>query len=408
MSTRLQRSQRLTSFSITAALLGAVTLAGCGEGSPVDTEDEPGEAQLALSPALAEGKRLFEKETFDGNGRTCLHCHGRKTGTISPEDVQDVFEDDPDHPLFAHDGSDDFLGDGAERILAHATILVRRKLPAGVTLVTAPAATSIVVARGVPSTLDTPALDPVLMLDGRAPTLEGQARGAVLGHAQAPAPPTDDQVDLIVEYEKSRKFFSSKATRIFAAGGPPPPLPQGITQAQKRGRKWFEDAPVGPTLNPATPRKGLCASCHSGPLLNQANGLATLPSLGLIPEGERFQSVRVAEINVMDNPVFQFSFQNPDGTTTVVESPDPGRALVTGNFAPPPVGQLSQFKIPILRGARKTGPWFHDNSAKTLNDVVQHYSHFFAQISGQAIDGDPALIMTAQDKADLVAYLKLL
>src|ERR1044072_9634094 len=53
------------------------------------------------------GKPLFDHETFGGNGRTCLTCHGRDTGTISPEEVQARFADDPNDPLFVHDGSDD-------------------------------------------------------------------------------------------------------------------------------------------------------------------------------------------------------------------------------------------------------------------------------------------------------------
>ena len=34
--------------------------------------------------ARRDGRRLFERETFGGNGRTCLTCHSRKTGTVSP------------------------------------------------------------------------------------------------------------------------------------------------------------------------------------------------------------------------------------------------------------------------------------------------------------------------------------
>ena len=35
-----------------------------------------------------EGERLFRKETFGGNGRTCETCHSRSTGTLSPADVR--------------------------------------------------------------------------------------------------------------------------------------------------------------------------------------------------------------------------------------------------------------------------------------------------------------------------------
>ena len=34
---------------------------------------------------LLEGRRLFERETFGGNGRTCETCHSQDTGTVSPE-----------------------------------------------------------------------------------------------------------------------------------------------------------------------------------------------------------------------------------------------------------------------------------------------------------------------------------
>ena len=56
------------------------------------------------------GRRLFEKEKFGGNGRTCLTCHSRDTGTVSPEDAQERFARGPNDPLFQGDGSDDGLG----------------------------------------------------------------------------------------------------------------------------------------------------------------------------------------------------------------------------------------------------------------------------------------------------------
>lgn len=42
-----------------------------------------------------EGRRLFEEETFGGNGRTCATCHAGKFGTLSPADVQRTFLCDP-------------------------------------------------------------------------------------------------------------------------------------------------------------------------------------------------------------------------------------------------------------------------------------------------------------------------
>ena len=65
-----------------------------------------------------------------------------------------VFQD-PSDPLFLHDGLDDFFS-GTTRIAAHATILIERALPEGVVLMDDPAATSVVFARGVPTSVNTP------------------------------------------------------------------------------------------------------------------------------------------------------------------------------------------------------------------------------------------------------------
>src|SRR5262245_65945492 len=70
-----------------------------------------------------DGKRLFERETFGGNGRTCLTCHSAETGTVSPEDARERFLCDPQDPLFLHDESDDRQGNGVYRMLKDATIL---------------------------------------------------------------------------------------------------------------------------------------------------------------------------------------------------------------------------------------------------------------------------------------------
>jgi cytochrome c peroxidase len=57
----------------------------------------------------------------------------------------------------------------------------------------------------------------------------------------------------------------------------------------------------------------------------------------------------------------------------------------------------NQFKIPSLWGVHATAPYFHDNSANTLEEVVDHYADF-------AFAG----VLSDQDKTDIVAYLKLL
>src|SRR5688500_2636918 len=83
-------------------------------------------AEFFRSPVdLFRARHLFERETFGGNGRTCLTCHSRDTGTLSPEDAQRRFAHNRKDPLFLADGSDDGQGAGSQRIRKDATILVR-------------------------------------------------------------------------------------------------------------------------------------------------------------------------------------------------------------------------------------------------------------------------------------------
>jgi hypothetical protein len=340
---------------------------------------------------LSEGKRLFEQETFGGNGRTCLTCHSRETGTISPEDAQRRFAQNPRDPLFLHDGSDDGKGNGTTRMLSDATFLVEIPLPANVTLADDPKARSVVLKRGTPTTLNTPALDPVLMLDGREPNLESQAAGAIRSHYQNARQPRPEELKRIAEFQKTPGFFSSLQLLIYAYLGPEPRLPRGRTESEKRGQRFFEDAPFAPGK-----KEGVCALCHSGPMLNQTNRFVPFQ-----PPGSRFSNVAVSEFNTAANRVRDFIFHNPDGSTTIVRSPDPGRALLTGRPEPGNFDNLNAFKIPTLWGIRHTAPYFHDNSAKTLEAVADHYQRFLKIVASP-------VILTEQDKADMVAYMKLL
>jgi cytochrome c peroxidase len=130
-------------------------------------------------------------------------------------------------------------------------------------------------------------------------------------------------------------------------------------------------------------------------MLNETNKFIPAPPF---QAGGRFQSVAVSEFNDAGNPVFDFVFTNDDGSTTLISSPDPGRALITGNAKD--FESVNAFKIPSLWGIPRTAPYFHDNSAKTLDDVARHYARFFAAIS--------PIQLTEQDQKDMIAYMKLL
>ena len=81
---------------------------------------------------------------------------------------------------------------------------------------------------------------------------------------------------------------------------------------------------------------------------------------------------------------------------------DPGRMAITGRS-----GDLGKFKVPGLRNVAVTGPYMHDGSLATLEEVVEQY----ARGGRGGPNTDPAiapLALTTAEKADLVAFLRAL
>ena len=383
-------------------------------GSVISLSTGRGQAELGaeLSRKKLNGRKLFERETFGGNGRTCLTCHAKRTGTLTLEDVQRIIEKaDPDDPFLIHDALDDD-GVGTTRVETHGTIRITIPLPPWVSMADDPGATHVSVFRGTPSTLNTPALDPVLMHDGRAPTLQQQALDAIHDHTQNVVEPTPAELDAIAEFQRTDpQFFSSHELRRFAAGGPPPELPPGRTPAQKRGRMFLVDAPFTPPS-----KNGICALCHGGPMLNTVNQ-AHSDFSGNIPPGVRFINTGVTLVNEPNNPIRTWVINDGINPVVTIRSPDLGLLLNPAPPSPPPTiipraffAEL--FKIPTLWGVAETAPYFHNNGAKTLRDAVAHYQRFFNFTEAQDPVGSRSLggfiELTDNDVDDIVAYLKLL
>jgi cytochrome c peroxidase len=95
-----------------------------------------------------------------------------------------------------------------------------------------------------------------------------------------------------------------------------------------------------------------------------------------------------AAVRTPDMPLYTFRNKT---TGELVQTTDPGRALITGKWK-----HMSVFKGPILRGLAARAPYFHNGFAATLADVVEFYSGRFN------------IGLTAQEKSDLVAFLKAL
>jgi cytochrome c peroxidase len=367
-----------------------------------------------------DGRKLFDEEIFGGNGRTCATCHSKDTGTLTLADIQRVIDKgDPGDPLLIGDALDED-GVGTTRIQAHGTIRMTIPLPPWVSLADDPGATHVTVFRGIPSTRNTPALDPILLYDGRAPTLQEQALGAIHDHTQNTVEPTAAELDAIAEFQRSDPhFFSSAELKKFAATGAPPELPPGITPAEKRGRTFLIDAPFEPPS-----KKGICALCHSGPMLNTVSQAHSTFTGGVPRPGVRFFNIGVNIVNAPNNPIRTWIVNDGVHAPSVIRSPDIGLLLhPTLEMHPshpplPPIAFLPRviladnFKIPTLWGVKDTAPYFHDNGAKTLRDAVAHYKRFFNFTEAQDPVGSQSLggriELTDDDVDDIVAYLQLL
>lgn len=123
-----------------------------------------------------------------------------------------------------------------------------------------------------------------------------------------------------------------------------------LSDSQYRGFKVFVD-----------PAKGNCAACHNGP-------------------------------NFTDNGFHNIGLRSKD----------------EGRFAIRKVAAMKgAFKTPTLRDIEITAPYYHDGSAATLRDVVDHYVRGGDDRSNVSADVRP-LDLSEQDKQDLIAFMQAL
>ena len=216
----------------------------------------------------------------------------------------------------------------------------------------------------------------IFMWDGREKSLEAQATGPIVNPDEM-----HNSVDKMIKTLKSipgyvREFNKAfyglgiNATRyrtaiamyqrmVVAHNSPFDRWIQGdvnaMTTQQVRGFEIFRD-----------PGKGNCMVCHRPPNFTD-NGFH---NIGLPAFGKK----------------------NPD----------------VGRFGQIPVDMTrGAFKTPPLRNIAQTAPYFHDGSARTLMDVVNHYT------TGGVVTTNlsPNMIkpnLSTQDKKDLVAFLEAL
>jgi cytochrome c peroxidase len=382
--------------------------------------DAEGAWEALGPPSPVRGMMLFDHETFGGNGRTCSTCHVRSDRTtLTPDRVQQQFMSHPTGPLFRSIDSDDGMSESYELMLEDANVRIPVTLPANVTVspvdginvVLLPSGLYRVFLRRSTPTVHNIALENLLMWDGReGDDLAQQAISAVLTHLEPARIPTPEEAEDIAAFQ--RTLFTDPSLEDFAEGGAPPVLPAGHTPAQRRGRRFFEDV---------APPFGLCAQCHSGPGMNEVNEFNPLEAAGA-----RFSTNFSSELDAT-LPRYTYSFAMPDGTIRRTYSSDPGRALVTGDPCEQPAncvvnpvdpttnigGMPSVFRIPSLWGVSGTAPYFHANSVRDLEALVEHYQIFFdITAAGLVPILGPALaaqfVIDDAEAADILAYLEVL
>ena len=278
--------------------------------------------------------------------------------------------------------------------------------------------------------------------------LAHQALDATLGHAQAAANPTDEQLQQIVAFELSTftaQQIDHEAGDLAARGahgGPTylstaPYYPgindslgdnptgasfdanafalfspwQNLMQANPRtparesiarGEVLFNTAPVTiqdvKGLNDAlgiTTIVGTCTTCHDTPSVGNHSlpvpldiGISDIPTSNSDPLASA-----LAELNRPRTPIFQLTCSTQLGAPSnlTVQTTDPGRAMITGHCA-----DIGKFKGPILRGLAGRAPYFQNGSADSLKQVVSFYNDRFQ------------MGLTANEMADLVAFLRSL
>ena len=404
--------------------VGLTTVMACIAWFAYSQENASQLNRLGNHLLAAKGEQLFSEATFSGNDRTCHTCHAlEQFGTITPETVQALYASNPGAPLFRALDSDDGLGTSYQRLLEHATIRVPLDLPvdsaSGLSIrkCEAPAETKTTVNRGNPSVFNV-ALENHLMHDGRnGDDLRQQARDAIQTHNQPTSKPADIELAAIVAFQKT--LFSKQSIKEFFISGKVPAIPVGTTASEIRGRSFLAE-------------DGKCGVCHSGPLLNQTSKFH-----GFVV-GARFETALVGMEPDNPNPKYLWCWVDPktnkivtgpNGETQINPQPmaDPGTILsnntqeftgIEGKTFTVSNAQMAiavggpVFKIPTLWGVVNTAPYFHDNSAKTLEDVIDQYNFLFKTFTEFASDlgcqPAPSDCFDERDKKDIIAYLQLL
>ena len=411
--------------------------------------------------AVARGRAAFHHRNLNqigGNGRACADCHmPSENFQLSPAAARARFdalqaerEHNPnaDDPLFRPVDADDFRvnGDNASdfsNLVENGLVRVTMPLPLNVKLID-PATgqpsdeTSVDLWRAVMPVLNVAITGPDAVTpiwppgaprvpimgqdpngpnrqggyqhDARFGTLQEQARGALFAHAQVSEEPPARMLDDLAAFQQT--LFSSSRVELLAdailSGSTPFPDPDPeLNELEQQGKAVFNRA---------------CAQCHGGTL----HPSGSTPEAAIVRPIVRYHNIQTAcphpaadgfspcpqRLN-RNARTYQITLAN--GTNQTFTTSDPGRLLLTGQLA-----DLGIMDITQLRGISQTAPYFHNNSAATLEEVLDHYDALFRRaarlnpppnlppfVSSNGLVVDRGFV-AADERAALLAYLRKL
>jgi len=219
----------------------------------------------------------------------------------------------------------------------------------------------------------------IMMWDGRMPTLEKQAFAGQGKPADINAGSTVEPEVVIARLNTVKSYVASFAKAYPGEGLTRESVAKAIAVFERTVvsnnspfDRWVngnKDAMTAQQVNGfrVFVEKAKCSTCHSAPNFND-NGFH---NIGLKSYGE-------ADHNV--GRIKQKKLKILDGA----------------------------FKTPTLRDIGLTAPYFHDGSAASLKDVVEHYAQGGVVKSNLSPNLPQDINLTSQDKDDIVAFLTAL
>jgi cytochrome c peroxidase len=410
--------------------------------------------QCGSEPCAAVIRGLFaffdrDLHGLGGNGRSCNDCHMvTEQFRLTPAAAENRYQllqkrrrynPSADDPLFRPIDADDFRIKGEQasdysNLRQNGLIRIVFALPPNIRLIdpvtNQPSEeTSVDVWRMVPGVTDVKLTgadgsnawprDPNptggYQLDARVLTLQDQALGALLNHAKVQNAPPQRMLDDLSSFQ--RVLFTNGRVRALSEAidqgvTPLPDADPPLDALEQQGKAVFARA---------------CGQCHGGP------GQSTTR-----PPVVRFHDISTQCPRPVDtvSPA-RFNFKAcpprlarnartyeitlPTGAKIRRTSSDPGRALLTGfaSLGPPAQDDWNKLDVTGLRGLRNTAPYFHNNSADTLEEVVDHYIEFYKRVEAIAPPGVVLPVASTdgvhfdriplpEERAALLAYLRKL